>query len=384
MDLSFTKSEEWIAKREAFWVDFSADYLPGTTRKELKAIHKYFMTGDFPVDKALLSPAQMIGFFPVCSSEGASYVLKNYFSQDSYGKFTDDDCREIQDFFMDYIELMPWFDVDTRVELFQRVFGESYDENRIFPFLIGDEADYRKIALSAEEQYNNASRCLSAWLRGRTDNYGQMWSRMANYWYSLFSRVGEDCFARESKEERKVGGDPLSRVQKRLKSIMTLSLEYKYHWYPISEEHLGRIEFMLDFRKRIENIDYYPGELLPMWDSTKEERRSKIMSIIHLDFPESLRGNLKKLLTHVLMHEVNEALDFYEVLCGFHSQVLADLIAKEKDGSCIIYFRVVDGVTFLENSAGLDGEVYVDGWCEVMSAIEGVNVKKHVYKYENC
>jgi hypothetical protein len=110
MDMSFTKDPQWICEREALWTK----RLKGTSlaedlsKKSLKMLHAYFMTGELQEGDSLRVKDRLL-FFPAPSLEGFEHVLKHNMPENP----TNDDINDIAWFFRQSVKEAPGVSEET-------------------------------------------------------------------------------------------------------------------------------------------------------------------------------------------------------------------------------------------------------------------------------
>lgn len=139
LDFKLLEDIEWIRKREEQWELIAWRYSDELTRKEREALKRYFIKGVFPEIKSYpLGYITLLKLFPFQSKEGHAYVFRNFpVRLDWTRKNLNDFLRH---FLLENSELLTF---EERLNQFKWYMGGQFDSLVKFPFLIGQETDYR-------------------------------------------------------------------------------------------------------------------------------------------------------------------------------------------------------------------------------------------------
>ncbi|WPP47489.1 hypothetical protein [Pseudomonas sp. AN-1] len=160
------------------------------------------------------------------------------------------------------------------MHLFHHVFGETYDPSRRFPFLIGEETEHRSFELHANTLFCSSMYFSYIWLY-REYNEEPLWSALLDFFFSLVPHVDVRIFDQKMEENglvRLERGETLELTQSRLRDIMTWCFDYPDPTKGAPEGE-SRRRYLAEFRRRMDSLESYPGELGQVWNAIKQEYR---------------------------------------------------------------------------------------------------------------
>lgn len=266
-DLSFTQDQQWIEGRSRLWAEVEPGIKEGLSKREVQRWKDYFFTG-IVAKSGKYAPGALVEFFPSFSKEGIAYCLKNNMSE----KIGDDEYRQVQALFETNIHTVAGLTRGAQLELFKYVFGESYDPERKFPFLIGSESEYRAITLHPNLLFESLC-STNNWLK-RKHVLEPIWPAVLDYGFSLIPYVDTRIFrigeANKSKGEYLDGGVRSDIAQAKLIGVSRYCFKYPDPTEGAPEGE-SRRQFLREFRERMENLNHYPGDLKALWESVKAE-----------------------------------------------------------------------------------------------------------------
>lgn len=275
MFLDITQDPQWLAQREQLWQAIKRETAEGLTKKQLEDIRTFFFTG-VPRKNSWLRPARMLDCFPVFTVEGIAWCLRTYGALAKSDKpFADSDYWMVQSLFRNGLSSVPGLPREEWLHLFHHVFGETYDPLRRFPFLIGEESEQRPLELHANNLFESG--CGSkvySWLK-RVDDDEPMWVGLLDFFFSLVPHVDERIFDQKMEESGLVylqKGVRLELTQSRLRKIMTWCFNYPDPTKGAPEGE-SRRRYLAEFRRRMDSLENYPGELGQVWNAIKQEYR---------------------------------------------------------------------------------------------------------------
>lgn len=260
MDLSFTADPGWIARRTEQWVSVEEGLSDSFTKREIAQWKTYFFTGQLP-EGAKISPTEILQCFPIFNKESVSYCLKNLISE----KIPHSEYESILGMFFGGLLYVPGKCSEEKTQWFYDIYGDHYEPDRVFPFLIGRETNYRPISLRPTAMFE-ATIGVRNWLIGKYD-YSQ-WSAYPEYFFSLLPCVDGKVFA-VPKPRVRIGGR-IGIINAKLITLLKLCFSYQDP-DPTSPQSAARHDYLAFFRDRMENLDHYPGELKALWESIKAE-----------------------------------------------------------------------------------------------------------------
>ena len=263
MILDITQDPQWLEPRTRLWLERERDVSEGLTRKEVKPIKDFFFTG-IATKNSWIKATGMLGSFPVFTVEGISWCLKTQVE----ASISDDEYDYIQQVFAGLLYDVPGLSCDERVSLFHNVFGVRYEPDRLFPFLLGNETQYRPITLHVNLALDYLT-AVSRWLDGDDEPYAYM-ACLQDYFFSLIPFVDEKIFKLEEApiKERLPGRVILASCQGRLKQLLESCFSYPKG---VAIEGEPQRRYLAAFRERMDNLEHYPGELKQLWESIKAE-----------------------------------------------------------------------------------------------------------------
>jgi hypothetical protein len=260
MILDITQDPQWLEQRNKLWLQVERDISEDLTRKQIKGIKDFFFTG-IESKNSWMNAANMLEYFPVFTVEGIAWCLQNQVDSN----LSDDDFQSIQRTF-GLLHNVPGLSCEEQVFLFKHVFGEHYDPHRVFPFLLGDETQYRKINLHVNLAFDYLTSVYS-WLDGDDEPYAYM-AQLIGYFFSLIPFVDERLFQFEEVLDVLPGSVRQASCQSRLKKIMRACFTYPKG---VVIEGEAQRRYLAEFKARMDNLDHYPGELKQLWMSIKAE-----------------------------------------------------------------------------------------------------------------
>lgn len=272
VDLSITNNSEWIAKREKLWPIVEDMISEGFTRKQIARYKKYFMTGERPA-KNELATTSYVELFPLLTIDGIAYVCKNYLTSDiEFHHF-----RSISSAFMLRINTLVGLTNEERFALFNHIFGKSYDPERKFPFLIGDEIEYRPIPLSVVIQFQQIWAIFERWFLDENDT-GLNTSRLIDYWFSLIPYIDPGLFLaklplkiKHGKETKEIQGFDLRIMNSLLRRSVFGSVLTPPKEVLNSSNSAEKIAFLNKIAMRFDALEG-PAELKEFWELMKSEK----------------------------------------------------------------------------------------------------------------
>lgn len=195
INLSCTQDPAWIAEREIAWQKIEDNLARGFTKKEFLIRKNYFFDGIKP--KTEMCPDGLLAYFPLCTEEAVRFVLHEYVDATKVGA---DQYFSLLRAFTLNLGYWPGASAEQKVNLFQMVYGTSYQPNRKFPFLLGDETTHRDIDYDANGQFSAFLRCYSRMPFFKPDDDELCWldARMVDYFMSLLPYAGEELFIQET------------------------------------------------------------------------------------------------------------------------------------------------------------------------------------------
>src|SRR5690606_15334684 len=224
----------------------------------------FFFTG-IPRKNSWIPPARMLDDFPVFSKEGIAWCLKNYGVSEVNNPSIPSDFSTVQRLFLKRLIYVPGVSRQGKVSLFKYVFGELYEPLRDFPFLIGGEDTFRKVEFHANVFFESTTYvCL--WLES-LEQAEPLDAELLHFFFSLIPHVDKRIFDLEIHERVRIDrGVWLDTTQSRLQKIMTWCFDYPDPTQGGLEGE-SRRRYLAEFRKRMDSLDHYPGELGQLWNS---------------------------------------------------------------------------------------------------------------------
>ena len=263
MILDITQDPQWLEQRTRLWLERERDVSDGLTRKEVKPIKEFFFTGKV-TQNSWIKTSKMLDFFPLFTVEGLTWCLQTQVE----ASLSDDEYDSIQKLFAGMIYSVPGLNCDERLLMFRHVFGECYAPGRLFPFLLGNETQYRPITLPANLAFSYLT-SVYRWLNGDDEPYAYMAS-LQSYFFSLIPYVDEKIFQLEEApiKERISGRVILASCQSKLRDILSKCFSYPKG---VAVEGEAQRRYLAEFKARMDNLEHYPGELKQLWESIKAE-----------------------------------------------------------------------------------------------------------------
>lgn len=272
MILDITQDPQWLAQRELLWQAEKRKVAEGLTKKELEDIRAFFFTGA-PRKNSWLPPARMLDFFPVFTVEGIAWCLRTYGALAKSDKpSASSDYWLVQSLFRNGLSDVPGLSREEQLHLFHYVFCETYDPSRRFPFLIGEESEHRSFELHANNLFESAGATVYSWLK-RADEEEPLWSALLDFFFSLVPHVDVRIFDQKMEERRQTTLQKSVRLdltQERLRKIMTWCFDYPDPTKGAPEGE-SRRRYLAEFRRRMDSLENYPGELGQVWNAIKQE-----------------------------------------------------------------------------------------------------------------
>lgn len=272
-DLTFTKDEQWIAGRKKTWEKIKDDVVEDLTKKQVKSVEKYFFTG-IPDRQMKNWPSALLCFFPSCSREAMSFVFFEYTVLKGT-RFENLNFRRIQNCASMNLDSWPDASREDKLNLFKMFFGETYDPNQKFPFLIGDETEYRDYSYTAGGLLHIMLDRFVGWCR--TDEEGILvWPDLVDYMLSIIPYADPWIFKKnlsEGEKQSDLGGGDVDGFSAKLEELM------QYILIPgeLFEDNLYtslRLEKLQQIGEYLHNLEG-PQELVRHWQWAKKEFSGK-------------------------------------------------------------------------------------------------------------
>lgn len=265
MDLSFTQTPEWIKERETLWENEVCEFDDDTSRSDIKWLKSYFMTGILPKTKKRLFCSR-IEYFPSFTIEGIQFALKNNFPEG----VSDEDYKYFVKIFTARLNNIPGVTTNNRAELFKYVFGVTYQANRKFPFLIGDEQEHRPLNYHPNWLLFTGTR-VEYWLKSN-DEPEHYWSLLLDYFFSLIPEVNPKIFVDSYPEgcayDDLGGGVDWAGGQEGFYGLLKTCAHYVDPTNGAPEGE-SRRKYVREFNKRMDNLAVYPLNLKDSWGKLK-------------------------------------------------------------------------------------------------------------------
>lgn len=268
IDLSFTQNPDWIKNRQDAWDKMEDSLAEGRTKKALEARKNYFFYGIPP--KIQLYPVEYMQYFPAPSYEGLKFAIGSYIDAKN---IEDRQYRSMQLAFSQNLEHWPGLSSDDRLRLFKLAHGETYDPERKFPFLIGNEETYRDFAYGADGYFSvMTSRFARCFGSDEVNNLFWLSPEITQYYLSIIPKVDSMIFSlsvTEEEKKKKVGSTNLEGTQSFLNTLIKFLLNSKecprFQSHPI--QAASAMETLITYMES----DKCPKALNDRWQWAKKE-----------------------------------------------------------------------------------------------------------------
>jgi hypothetical protein len=183
IDFKLLEVPEWIKKREDQWKLIEWRYSDAFNRKERERLRLYFVKGVFPENLSIpISYATLLKLFPFQSKEGHAYVFKNFYAK------LDWTSKGLADFvcqlLLDNSELLTF---EERLSQFKWYMGDEFNSSKKFPFLLGQENEFRIFSYDHQFVLINMLQNLERWLK--VDSVDWVWYDTNNLEYCLLDFI---------------------------------------------------------------------------------------------------------------------------------------------------------------------------------------------------
>lgn len=266
IDLSFTQDSQWIAKRKKAWEAIEDQVADELTKKQVEARKKYFFTGTKP--KVDMSPGEYTLYFPDNSYAGLSFVFKEYVD---IKRLRSRVFKSIQSDFFQNLAHWPGASLEDKIRLFKMVYGDTFDPDRKFPFLIGSEAERRPLSHGVDELFVIITGKYLA-ISGTALEESFFWKDLVDFYLSLFEFVEPSIWLPDfggKNTDDEYGRFPIGELRRWLdnlaKNLINPSLEILN-----SENYEIRKPCINKLKAFFEGADS-PPELVAYWQWAKQE-----------------------------------------------------------------------------------------------------------------
>lgn len=263
MYLSFTKDPKWITARELLWEEREDNIKEELTKQRVAKIKHYFMTGEVPKGTKLDVRA-MVQFFPKFDIEGLAYCFKHIIPSD----INDEQFRQCQAAFCATLDDYFGLTLEEYVVLFKHVFGEKYDPNKGFPFLIGTDSELRKVSYNCNLLFEHLNKSFH-WFRKKSQP--KLYTcDLLEFYFSMFPYIDERMFKRMAEDEREIclpGGASTSCI---LKVVKLMQWSVTPPDFVNDSEEEERRQFLKHFHEKMDSLEHYPGDLKELWEEAKQ------------------------------------------------------------------------------------------------------------------
>ncbi|PAV24777.1 hypothetical protein CF392_14330 [Tamilnaduibacter salinus] len=260
--LEFTHDADWQEERAAKWKAVEDEIKEGLTRKRIREVRTYYMTGVIP-DGVVIKPWDAIELYPDPSIEGLQHCLRVNFP-DGMTKKEFEDTQVILSLALSRLKQLS---KKQQAELFRYVAGDTFDPNRRFPFYIGQETKLRRLAVPPFEYFLSAMLEIVFWVKDTESSEPEpFWIECQSFILSLLPYLPSNMFTFQA-GKKALTRKPGHRDRTAVKYLWKL---LRYCLSPPqaaddSEDGKKRQKFLKEFRARFEALEEYPGDLKAIW-----------------------------------------------------------------------------------------------------------------------
>lgn len=273
IDLSIVNNEAWIIERQKKWEKIKDDYSDGYSKKQRERFYSYFITG-VPQKVEELYVVDLFNLFPVQTVESHKYICENYYRPDEWT------ASNIMSFskgvvFKEYAGE----DLDTVLKFVNIYLGKEYDPDRQFPFLIGDEKEYRQFSPNSYQLLHFLIYPMIEWLKKfKEDEKYCVGMYIPKYFFSLLKiqppqyleyKIPEELSPETEYKIKKERSDIIGRrsqIRDLMRAVFVRCSVVRAEL--INEE---KKEKAIEFYNIFESMSFpeYPKELIEHWEWIK-------------------------------------------------------------------------------------------------------------------
>jgi len=311
IDLSFTKDPQWIEERQKKWDLIKEDYCDGLSKKQREQVYQYFMFGTPPKKISDFYFTEYFTLFPLQTIEAHRFIAANYFAPNEWTE------REWGSF-INSVLLTESEEVGKQEKLvhFTHYFGNVYEAGRKFPFLIGQEDQFRPFDLDPRVLFRKLNNQLNSWIYDPEYKSDQRIAPyLLEYFFSLIDYQLPEAMSHnipaEPTDER--NDEIKSRVRcvilacTGIRTLMRL-VYTRFHFPAYFSAQDEKFEVISELFNRFESMQskIVPQELVDNWHWVK--RRSKMYELT-FKIPEGMEdeihqieGDLKRNSEYIINH----------------------------------------------------------------------------------
>lgn len=255
IDLSFTKDPEWIKQRDISWETWARDFKGDFNKKEIADMKQYFMTGI--VGDSYGDDSGKLHYFPLQTPEGWDYVFQNIITNNESSfkyelnlVFQEGDSAS----FLTPYELAKW----------DYFLGETFEPTITSRVPIAGE----KVVLELDpfDVFCRIAPGITGFLERGDSGDWPKWIQRADYFWSLWLFVTDDCFDEEDDFTTK--GDAAHYTRRLINSIICIDKDQEY-----DDPNQTRPKFLKIMEEKLDEL--YPQlcpKLQALWDETKAKK----------------------------------------------------------------------------------------------------------------
>lgn len=295
IDLSFTKDPQWIEERQKKWDLIKEDYCDGLSKKQREQVYQYFMFGTPPKKISDFYFTYYFTLFPLQTIEAHRFIAANYFSA---AEWTEREWGS----FINSVLLTESEEVEKQDKLihFFHYLGSSYDPGRKFPFLIGQEDQFRPFDVDPRMLFRKLNNQLNSWMYDPEYKSDQRLAPyLLDYFFSLIDYQLPESMSHnipaeptdESNDEVRYRIRGVILACEGMRTLMRLVYtRFKFPvYFSVKDEKLDVIS---DIFKRFESMEAAaPQELIDHWCWVK--RRSKVYELT-FNIPEGMEDEIRQ------------------------------------------------------------------------------------------
>lgn len=266
-DLTFTGDNDWIENRLKCWQKIEGYVAEELTRKQLEVIKEYFFTGIVPKGKRI-NPTTAVLFFPAYTKEALEFV---FWERVSFNGSINEDrlFKQIQADASLNLDFWPGAENEEKISIFKILFGDHYDPDRKFPFLINGEKEFREYSYSASDLFSIVLGRFLVWCKSEGKECS-VWPDLVDYMLSLIPYVEPWVFKEDLSDSERyfsVGGVDARYFSNYVDDLMRYILRsgevfFESPYLQLKNQKLQKIAAYLDDLES-------PEELVSRWRKAK-------------------------------------------------------------------------------------------------------------------
>lgn len=271
IDLSFTQDSVWLDKRKKAWDSIVDTVSEGLTKRKVDALRECFFEGKIP-KKKIFNEGVFLVYYPDLSFNGLSHFFKRRIDDAAFGR---KEQFHVEASFSLNLAYWPGTGLSDQIELFKMMYGGVYDPKRKFPFLIGNETEYRDFVYGADGLFSTLMSLFNGALFSDEMSYLSILHSdevLTDYYICMFPYISSWIFSLQyskEQEQLRLGGLSAKGFSSQFNKTLSYLIAPPENMTsgPYSEKKLRCIDKLKTY---IESVNS-PPELIERWRWAEKE-----------------------------------------------------------------------------------------------------------------